>query len=51
MKEFLFTIFLLMAIQNSIGGDKILIIYFSRTGNTETFANYIKKILILLLTK
>ncbi len=43
MKEFLYTLFLLMAIQNSIGGDKILIIYFSRTGNTETFANYIKK--------
>ena len=29
--------------ENSIEKDKMLIIYFSHTGNTETFANYIKK--------
>jgi flavodoxin len=43
MKGFLFTIFLLISMQNAIKRDKMIIIYFSRTGNTETFANYIKK--------
>ena len=43
MKEFLFMIFLLISMKNAIKSDKLLIIYFSRTGNTETFANYIKK--------
>ena len=43
MKGFLLTIFLLISMQNAIKRDKMIIIYFSRTGNTETFANYIKK--------
>ena len=43
MKGFLFTIFLLISMQNAIKRDKMIIIYFSRTGNTETFANYQKK--------
>ena len=43
MKGFLLTIFLLISMQNAIKRDKMIIIYFSRTGNTETFANYITK--------
>ena len=44
MKEFFITIFLgLISIQNAIQRDKMIVIYFSRTGNTEKFANYIQK--------
>ena len=44
MKEFFIIIFLaLISMQNAIQKDKMIIIYFSRTGNTEKFANYIKK--------
>ena len=35
--------FLLITMENSIENDKMLIIFFSLTGNTETFANYIQK--------
>ena len=44
MKEFFIIIFLgLISIQNAIQRDKMIVIYFSRTGNTEKFANYIQK--------
>ena len=43
MKVLFIVLFLLFTMENSIEKDKMLIIYFSHTGNTETFANYIKK--------
>ena len=43
MKEFFITLFLLISMENAIDRSKMLIIYFSRTGNTDKFANYIKK--------
>ena len=43
MKVFFITILLLFAIQKSFDYSKMLIIYFTRTGNTELFANYIKE--------
>ena len=43
MKALLIILFLLMSMKNAIEKDKMLIIFFSRTGNTETFVNYIKK--------
>ena len=43
MKVFFIVLFLLLTMENSIKNDKMLIIYFSHTGNTETFANYIQK--------
>ena len=43
MKVFFIAILLLFAIQNSFDYSKMLIIYFTRTGNTELFANYIKE--------
>ena len=43
MKEFFITLFLLISMENAIDKSKMLIIYFSRTGNTDKFANYIKK--------
>ena len=36
-------LFLIVAIKNEIDPSKIFIIYFTRTGNTELFANYIKE--------
>lgn len=36
-------LFLIVAIKNEIDSSKIFIIYFTRTGNTELFANYIKE--------
>ena len=52
MKEFFITIFLgLISIQNAIQRDKMIVIYFSRTGNTEKFANYIQKNAIFALNK
>ena len=46
MKKILFLFFLisLLSFSQPTEPSKILIIYFSRTGNTETFANYIKEI-------
>ena len=44
MKQFLTIIFLLISAEYSIDTSKILLIYFTRTGNTELFANYIKEI-------
>ena len=43
MKVLFIVLFLLIAMENSIENDKMLIIFFSLTGNTETFANYIQK--------
>ena len=43
MKVLFIVLFLLFTMENSIENDKMLIIFFSLTGNTETFANYIKK--------
>ena len=43
MKEFFITLFLLISMENAIDRSKMLIIYFSRTGNTDKFANFIKK--------
>ena len=43
MKILFIVLFLLIVMENSIENDKMLIIFFSHTGNTETFANYIKK--------
>ena len=43
MKVFFIVLFLLLTMENSIKNDKMLVIFFSHTGNTETFANYIKK--------
>ena len=44
MKQFLTIIFLLISAEYSIDTSKILLIYYTRTGNTELFANYIKEI-------
>jgi flavodoxin len=46
MKKILFLFFLisLLSFSQPTEPSKILIIYFSRTGNTEKFANYIKEI-------
>ena len=41
MKIFLISIFLLISIQKAIIPSKMLVIYYSRTGNTEKFAKYI----------
>ena len=43
MKAFFIILSLIITMENSIEKDKMLIIYFSQTGNTETFSNYIKK--------
>ena len=43
MKTFFIVLFLLITMGNSIENDKMLIIYFSHSGNTEVFANYLKK--------
>ena len=43
MKALFIVLFLLITMENSIENDKMLIIFFSLTGNTETFANYIQK--------
>ena len=43
MKALLVIFLLLLSMENAIEKDKMLVIFFSRTGNTETFANYIKK--------
>ena len=43
MKVLFIVLFLLIAMENSIENDKMLIIFFSLTGNTENFANYIQK--------
>ena len=43
MKALFIVLFLLISMENAIENDKMLIIFFSHTGNTETFANYIKK--------
>ena len=43
MKALLVILLSLLSMENAIEKDKMLVIFFSRTGNTETFANYIKK--------
>jgi flavodoxin len=43
MKALFLVLFLLITMENSFEKDKMLIIFFSHTGNTETFANYIQK--------
>lgn len=44
MKYFiLFFIFSIFSTQDKIDPSKILIIYYSRTGNTEIYVNYIKE--------
>ena len=43
-KILLFLLISLLSFSQPTEPSKILIIYFSRTGNTETFANYIKEI-------
>ena len=39
----LFLYFIVFSIQEKVDPSKMLIIYFTRTGNTELFANYIKE--------
>ena len=43
MKEYLILLFLLFSTQDKIDTSKMYMIYFTRTGNTERFANYIKE--------
>ncbi len=43
MKEYLILLFLLFSTQDKIDTSKMYMIYFTRTGNTEIFANYIKE--------
>ena len=44
MMKFVMIFFLLLNSLNSIDLSKMLIIYFSRTGNTEIFSDYIKEL-------
>ena len=41
---FLFSLILIISFSETTDPSKILIIYFSKTGNTEKFANYITEI-------
>ena len=45
MKLLLFSLLLLLSINIAADPSKMLIIYFTRTGNTEKFANYIKEVI------
>ena len=43
MKEYLILLLLLFSTQDKIDTSKMYMIYFTKTGNTEIFANYIKE--------